>query len=193
MNPYQSCISIIGRTLEEFDDDKLIPVFGFGDITTSDKGVFPFFPDSRPCHGFQEVLLRYTQITPGVQLSGPTSFAPLIHEAIAIVKETRSYHILVIIADGQVSRPEETRQAIVQASSYPLSIVLVGVGDGPWEMMQEFDDSLPTRHFDNFQFVNFHEVMTRYDGNEATFAMFALQEIPDQYKAIKHIGLLANV
>jgi hypothetical protein len=50
----------------------------FGDITTQDKGVFPFFPD-RPCNGFQEVLTRYIEITPNVKLSGPTSFAPLIY------------------------------------------------------------------------------------------------------------------
>jgi hypothetical protein len=78
--------------LEPFDDDKLIPTFGylynslfkihfltfrFGDVTTQDKTVAPFFPD-RPCHGFEEVLRRYTEITPHIQLSGPTSFAPLI-------------------------------------------------------------------------------------------------------------------
>jgi len=68
--------------------------------------------------------------------------------------------------------------------------VLIGVGDGPWEDMKEFDDELPQRKFDNFQFVNFHEIMTKYDGNELCFATAAMMEIPDQYFQIKSLGLL---
>ncbi|KAL6070535.1 VWFA domain-containing protein [Balamuthia mandrillaris] len=186
LNPYQRCIDIVGRTLEPFDEDHLIPAFGFGDITTKDKAVFPFFADGRPCYGVSEVLQRYNEITPHVILSGPTSFAPIIKEAIRVVRERQEYHILVIVADGQVTNERETISAIVEATNYPLSIIVIGVGDGPWDMMQEFDDKLPARRFDNFQFVDFNK--SSY--SEVTFAIDALMEIPDQFRAIRELGLL---
>eukprot|EP01088_Endostelium_zonatum_P005093 TRINITY_DN16531_c0_g1_i1.p1 TRINITY_DN16531_c0_g1~~TRINITY_DN16531_c0_g1_i1.p1 ORF type:complete len:294 (+),score=81.50 TRINITY_DN16531_c0_g1_i1:27-884(+) len=185
LNPYQRAISVVGRTLEPFDEDHLIPAFGFGDLTTKDRAIFNFFPDGRPSKGLQEVLRRYSELTPHVTLSGPTSFAPIIWEAIRVVRASKSYHILVIVADGQVTSPQETIKAIVEASNYPLSIIVVGVGDGPWDQMEEFDDELPQRQFDNFQFVDSHKHST-----DVEFALAALMEIPQQFSAIKKLGLL---
>lgn len=98
-----------------------------------------------------------------------------IIEAINTIKASRSYHILVIIADGQVNNIKETADAIVEASSYPLSIIMVGVGDGPWDTMEEFDDELPTRRFDNFQFVNYNKVMHRAENREVAFRLVCRQ------------------
>lgn len=201
-NPYQQVISIVGRTLEAFDDDQSIPAFGFGDSLTTDKSCFPFYPD-RACQGLQDVLDRYTEIAPGIELSGPTNYAPILEQAVAIVKETNSFHILVLIADGQVTNEEETANALVKASSYPLSVIMVGVGDGPWELMKRFDDELPERRFDNFQFVCFSElqqqILERQRGSpesrlsaakaDAYFAMAMLMEVPEQYRVIRRLRL----
>ncbi|RID54792.1 hypothetical protein BRARA_G02085 [Brassica rapa] len=164
-NPYEKAIFVIGQTLAPFDEDNLIPCFGFGDSTTHDEEVFSFHSDNSPCHGFEEVLSCYKRITPNLILSGPTSYGPLIDAAVDIVEENNGqFHVLVIVADGQVTRgfdkaegelsqqERATIDAIVNASSYALSIVLIGVGDGPWEDMRKFDDKIPKREFDNFQY-----------------------------------------
>ncbi|KVH88119.1 Copine [Cynara cardunculus var. scolymus] len=170
-NPYEKAISIIGQTLAPFDDDNLIPCFGFGD--------------------------------------GPTSYAAVVNAAMDIVEKSGGqFHILVIIADGQVTRSintsdgdvslqeQKTISSIVEASLYPLVIVLVGVGDGPWDDMRKFDDKIPTRGFDNFQFVNFTGIMSKDSSpphKEAAFALAALMEIPIQYTAVTELGLLGRV
>jgi len=208
MNPYEQAISFIGRTLSPFDEDNLIPCFGFGDASTHDVDVFSFYENNRPCHGFEQVLECYKEIVPHLTLAGPTSFAPVIEASMGIVEKSGGqYHVLVIVADGQVTRNSDTssRQlssqeqktidAIVTASHYPLSIVLVGVGDGPWDVMQEFDDKLPRREFDNFQFVNFTSIMSKnlpQSAKEAAFALSALMEIPFQYRATVELNILGR-
>ena len=97
---------------------------------------------------------------------------------------------MIIAADGQVSSEEETIDAIVAASYHPISIVVIGVGDGPWDVMNDFDDRLPERQFDNFQFVDFHKAKEGAKCPEAAVALAALMEIPDQYRFIMEHDLL---
>ncbi|KAK6250168.1 hypothetical protein SCA6_004173 [Theobroma cacao] len=85
---------------------------------------------------------------------------------------------------GQLSPQEmKTVEAIVRASDYPLSIILVGVGDGPWDMMREFDDNIPA------QIMSKNTDRSR---KEAEFALAALMEIPSQYKATLELSILGT-
>ncbi|ETI38688.1 hypothetical protein L914_15060 [Phytophthora nicotianae] len=220
LNPYQIVINIIGRTLHSRKSKKPIHVFGFGDSRTADQCVFTFLPDGSPCRGVEHVLKRYKEITPELVLGGPTNFAPIIYHAICQVKASEKCQILVIIADGQVTSKKETSQAIVEASRYALcmlsprschffffcsfshlifrtacenatAIIVVGVGDGPWEEMEQYKSTLPKRNFENFHFVNFNHVMCENPEQPALgLAIAALAHIPDQLAAIRRLGLL---
>lgn len=182
-NPYQQVLTIMCRTLSAFDDDNLIDAYGFGDFYTTDKAVFPF--SEGPCEGLDNVLNIYNSIVSHVRMAGPTSFAPIIRQAIDLVKQRRSYHILIIIADGAVDNMEETVKMIIEASNYQLSIICIGVGKGPWDKMKLMDDRIFNRKFDNFQFVDFYRVMNACENEEVEFARQALLEIPAQYRYIK--------
>lgn len=188
LNPYQDVISIIEKTLSAFDDDNKIPLFGFGDKETRDKKVLLF--GNGPQDGVEGCLNAYNSIIPRIVLSGPTSFGPVIYKALELIKQNWKYHILVIIADGQITDPtRNTDDAIRLASRFPLSIIVVGVGDGPWKQMEHYDDHLKGRKFDNFQFVEFNK--TKFGATpELNFAINALQEVPTQYQIIKKKKLL---
>lgn len=205
-NPYEDVIETIGKTLKDFDEDNIIPVYGFGDELTCDRAVFTFADrDGQAGFPLENIRSRYREVVRNVVMAGPTSFAPIINEAVNIVNRTGDYHILVIIADGQVTRSvdipphavskneKETIDAITYASNFPLSIVMVGVGDGPWESMIYFDNYLVHRKFDNFQFVEYHKITSQFGEQqmkETQFALQALMEIPDQYRTIKAMNYL---
>lgn len=94
---------------------------------------FKLIPDNYRTWGQLEgVLSAYRTVTPGVQLYGETSFAPIINEAIRVAQETKEYHICLIITDGCVSEDCEkaTVDAIINASNHPISIIIIGAGDG---------------------------------------------------------------
>jgi hypothetical protein len=189
-------MGIFARVLGQFDDDGLIPLLGFGDRKTTDQYVFSMKPAWKSCEGIDDVLATYAAVLPGLDLAGPTSFAPLIRRVIDLVKKykTPELTVLLICADGQVTATKETEAAIVEASKYPISIICVGVGDGPWEDMYRFDDDLPARKVDNFQFVDLaratEEAVAKGRTLDDYFALSCLAELPEQITAFKKLRIL---
>ena len=128
-----------------------------------------------------------------VILSGPTFFAPLINETIREMESqgnnctqlTQKYNILLILTDGVINDVEATKTAIVRASQYPLSIVIIGVGNADFTEMNILDGDekriSANGEFakrDIVQFVPFRDFVSH---GIALLAQQVLQEIPDQF------------
>lgn len=207
LNPYQQVLTIIARTLAAFDEDNYIPALGFGDAGARRRefAPFPFRVDGAPCEGLPQMLQEYERLAASVAMSGPTLLAPVIRAAIAEVRRERGFHILLVVGDGIIEDGVAVCEALRDAAAVPLAVVFVGVGDGPWDAMEAFDDGLRASAagvalppVDNFQFVNFHRVMAENppvpghpNQPEIAFAIAALTEVPDQFRYFKQQGMLA--
>lgn len=121
------------------------------------KGVLShFFPCSgdfgNPAgHGVEGIFQLYHHCLSHVSLSGPTLFAPLLKEIVGFTRSSfkqdpNCYSVLLILTDGCICDMPATKDAIVEGSELPLSIVIVGVGNANFANMQELDsdDKVPS-------------------------------------------------
>lgn len=206
-NPYQKAIKIMCKSLSSYDSDQLIPTYGFGlydyhicnnnnrinNNDNNDNNLISFkteYGNNVPCYKLEGVLNEYLNMTKKInngilQQCEATSFIDIIYKTIEIVKQTKEYTILIILCNSGIDRDITVHEAVIKASKYPISIICIGIGKGPWDFMKTFDDKIPKRKFDNFQFINFHEIMKENDNDEFKFAINALMEIPAQWKYIK--------
>ncbi|XP_073500897.1 copine-9 [Phyllobates terribilis] len=204
MNPYQlnaygMALKAVGEIIQDYDSDKQFPAYGFGAKIPPDGKISHEFPlngdvESPNCVGIQGVLEAYFKSLRTVQLYGPTNFAPVINQvasAAGQLTDGSQYYVLLIITDGVISDMAQTKEAIVNASSLPLSIIIVGVGPAEFDAMEELDgDEVRVSSRGRFaerdivQFVPFRDYVDR-SGNQilsmARLAKDVLAEIPEQF------------
>ncbi|XP_018112630.2 copine-9 isoform X2 [Xenopus laevis] len=204
MNPYQlnaygMALKAVGEIIQDYDSDKLFPAYGFGAKIPPDGKISHEFPlngelENPNCVGIQGVLEAYFKSLRTVQLYGPTNFASVINQvarAAGDVTDGSQYYVLLIITDGVISDMVQTKEAIVNASSLPLSIIIVGVGPAEFDAMEELDgDEVRVSSRGRFaerdivQFVPFRDYVDR-SGNQvlsmARLAKDVLAEIPEQF------------
>ena len=193
-NQYMQTILQVGNILIEYDDDKIVPAYGYG--AKIDKGsqtnhCFPLTldPGNPFCNGHLGVLDAYSRIMNRLEFSGPTNFAPIIRETIKAVSagyqdNPMNYTILLIITDGLISDFNETVAEIVKASRLPMSLIIVGVGKEDFSQMDALDcdkgvlrdsyGNVASR--DIVQFVPFNQ----YVNNPIILAQEVLKELPQQ-------------
>uniref|UniRef100_A0AAX7TSV4 Copine-3 n=1 Tax=Astatotilapia calliptera TaxID=8154 RepID=A0AAX7TSV4_ASTCA len=189
-NEYLAAIWAVGNVIQDYDSDKMFPAFGFGAQIPPAWQVnheFPinFNPSNPFCAGVEGVVAAYQQCLPQVKLYGPTNFSPIINHVAqfgrqALQQQTASqYFVLLIITDGVITDMDETRNAIVNASRLPMSIIIVGVGGADFSAMEflDGDDGVlrsttgENAMRDIVQFVPFRNTL---------FVQIVLAELPDQ-------------
>ncbi|XP_069369186.1 copine-3-like isoform X1 [Paralichthys olivaceus] len=194
-NEYLAAIWAVGNVIQDYDSNKMFPVFGFGAKIPPSWQVsheFPinFNPANPFCAGIEGVVQAYQQCLPQLKLWGPTNFSPIIDHVTCFAKQAvrqntaSQYYVLLIITDGVITDMDQTRAAIVEASRLPMSIIIVGVGDADFSAMEflDSDDKLlrsPTGDVaarDIVQFVPFRD----FQGNSVALAQSVLAELPDQ-------------
>lgn len=173
-------------------------VLGFGAKVPPSGKLSHLFPlngnPSYPfCDGVEEILKQYRIRLKNVELFGPTNFAPVINTTVTIARQFqngRHYFVLLIITDGVISDMKLTKRAIINASSLPISIIIVGVGDAVFDKMDELDSDdirLTVKgHYaerDIVQFVPLNKFLAKNGESiksQADLAKEVLAEIPEQ-------------
>lgn len=191
LNSYQSALYTVGQLLLNYDSDKRIPMYGFGAaIGNKVRHCFPLnFNENDPSvNGLDGLMSAYSNALSQIHLSSPTKLAPLIRNAVNIAHSTilsqnkQKYFILLILTDGIVNDIDEAIEWIVEGSKYPLSIVIVGIGDDDFSSMEVLDaDIKPLTNKkgekmmrDIVQFVNFNKFKDDLDA----LNIEVLEEIP---------------
>ncbi|XP_071341829.1 copine-3-like isoform X2 [Trachinotus anak] len=194
-NEYLTAIWAVGKVIQDYDSNKMFPVFGFGAQVPPSWQVsheFPinFNPANPFCAGIEGVVHAYQQCLPRLKLWGPTNFSPIINHVACFARQAlqqntaSQYFVLLIITDGVITDMDQTRAAIVEASRLPMSIIIVGVGGADFSAMEflDSDDKLlrspngDVAARDIVQFVPFRT----FQGNSVALAQSVLAELPDQ-------------
>ncbi|OCT74230.1 copine-4 [Xenopus laevis] len=195
-NEYLKALVAVGEICQDYDSDKMFPVYGFGarippDFKVSHDFAINFNEDNPECAGIQGVVEAYQNCLPKLQLYGPTNIAPIIQKvAKAASEETHTmestqYFILLILTDGVITDMADTREAIVHASHLPMSVIIVGIGNADFSDMQmlDGDDGIlrspkgePVLR-DIVQFVPFRNFK---HASPAALAKSVLAEVPNQ-------------
>jgi vacuolar-type H+-ATPase subunit F/Vma7 len=152
-NAYLQAIEAVGNVLQEYDSDKIFPVYGFGARIPPNMEVSHAFPinfktNTPHCNGVRGVIDAYKTSLSHLELFGPTNFAPIINQvakfaaAAQVERSARNYFVLLILTDGVITDLDDTVRSIVAASHLPMSIIIVGIGGSDFEPLEVLESEM---------------------------------------------------
>ncbi|CAI2360832.1 unnamed protein product [Moneuplotes crassus] len=197
-NYYFIATQQIGNILLNFDSDKQVPLYGFGAIIderyykTNVSNCFALNGNSfRPeVFNVAGIQAYYINAINNIELGEATLLAPMLQRwnemvSFEVENNIRKYYTFLILTDGAIQDKDETIEQIVASTKLPVSVIIVGIGNGDFSDMEFLDsDGSPlfcqkTQTFakrDNVQFVKYSD----NKGDTQKLASETLQELPRQ-------------
>ena len=159
MNPYEKAIFEVGSVLEPYTIDGLFHLMGFGGQPLYMKNPAENLQTSY-CWNlngapYEDILGGKVKNTAGMltsyhhavmqtKMTGPSYFQKIIERFMEIVKcevkiYPQLYFIFVIVTDGCIHDMDYAKSLFIRMSKYPISVIIVGLGDEKFEEMKVLD------------------------------------------------------
>ena len=135
INNYEKAIRENYKIISTLNEKDKYDIYGFG---AEINGIFEEcfnlnMTDNPSIIGIENIISEYKKAVKNVDFSGGTFFAPIIDRINDVMKNmiysNFNYHILLIISDGLIHDLQRTIDSIVESTKYPLSIIIIGVGE----------------------------------------------------------------
>ena len=215
LNNYESAIRSCGDIVSAYDKEQSFPVFAFGfkfinESLNNFEGKYTDFNYPINCNTenpaikyIDGVLQEYRNFITKIHLAGPTYFSPMINDLIFEVEreieegQLYNYHIIMILTDGMIDDMAETKDSLVAASFLPISVIIIGIGNGDFTKMDILDADVSPLYDstgrkadrDLVQFVPYNQ----FKNNPQQLAEQVLEEIPRQVvEYFQHKGIEPN-
>ena len=190
INNYEKAMRESIKIISMYNKGNKYNVYGFGaQLNGEFKDVFNINgTDDENIIGIENIISKYKETINNVYFAGPTFFAPVIKEITRKVEinyvNNFNYNILLIISDGCIHDITETIDNIIEASKFPISFIIIGVGDDVTYDMKRLNgesgklisSTKEVLNKDIVQYVHFNDYAD--DLNKLTEAV--LKYIPDQ-------------
>ncbi|KAL0483675.1 hypothetical protein AKO1_013980 [Acrasis kona] len=187
LNCYQKAIKSIGSILDAYDNDHLVPSVWIRRPSASILSSLGLLTPSLYVKGVDGIMDAYKHALSIVKPNNVNNLAKVISTAAGYARSggTSRYQVCLVLTAGSVDDMTQTVDQIVKASGLPLSVIIVGIGNGNFTNMRILDGDAKTLQSkgkdatrDIIQFVPF---LSEYSNNLEELNRLVLEEVPKQF------------
>jgi hypothetical protein len=193
--------------LAPYNEDEFFYIYGYGfQFKDNSKAVTNMFPISqesdRPSIPKKNIKSAYCKFLENIKFNNKkTNLDLIIKQLNEKIKEdiddyeVREYNVLLLFANNDITNEKEFYNEIILSSDLPISVVVIGLGKGPFTKLENVENNFMKLTDNNgnkakrknFKFISFNKQGKNYQKTVKN----SLIDIPDQmieYLILKNIN-----